>query len=84
VHKALKITKLIYSGDLYTLIIYLLHGNDNDSKLTFSALRKGVIQAAEDLKRRGDAKVNFDEDQSFLRESARNNSVAEKDLNLLN
>lgn len=43
VHKALKITKLIYSGDLYTLIIYLLHGNNNDQKLTFAALRKGVI-----------------------------------------
>jgi hypothetical protein len=61
VSKALKITKLIYSGDLYSLIAHLLHANDNDTKLTFGQIRKGVIVAATELKKRGEVTNNLDD-----------------------
>lgn len=49
VGKALKITRLVYSSDLYILIIYLLHGKNDENLLTFKNLRDGIIEGSKSM-----------------------------------
>lgn len=59
VAKAMNITKLLYSGELYSVITYLLHGKYNDEKLTFQKLRKGIIDASHEIKEKKKDGVSF-------------------------